>query len=353
MYGKINREPWSILQAGRRECLPNIRALEQAVDAELLMWPRGNFDSLTDMKADPTQIPVSFTWGNHPYGWTGNFMAGPFHGLTSQNNNVHALNSGSLLLADSSPVLFGIDKEVYLAILLQNAAAERFRLPANGNQKPSAFVASRHTTPGSLGVNQVVLPPTYPKGTLLSPDGTFTSAPGFRFWQQNNAMSAWQDTLFRHLCRCVLTHNCANLAGKCSFVPVAPRVGCPACHSGRFLSNNTVVSNDVIAANAARAMALRKTQFDFTQPLIFSFHTPVPLPPHPKVIAVPTINWIRSRSIWPGLTMAPQAATRCPAWWDCFGAPYLHDGGVAVEKNIDTEVRFARNGCKERGARFG
>jgi hypothetical protein len=76
---------------GAQQALPNIDALETAVDTALLMWPRGNFDSLTNMKADPTQNPISFTWGNHPYGWSGNFMAGPFRGLSSQNNNVHAL----------------------------------------------------------------------------------------------------------------------------------------------------------------------------------------------------------------------------------------------------------------------
>lgn len=42
---------------GQREPLPNIAALENAVDTALLMWPRGNFDSLTDLNADPTQIP--------------------------------------------------------------------------------------------------------------------------------------------------------------------------------------------------------------------------------------------------------------------------------------------------------
>ncbi|MBV8706842.1 MAG: hypothetical protein JO028_06620 [Acidobacteriaceae bacterium] len=42
--------------------LPNAAALEEAVDEALMMWPRGNFDSLTDLKADPTQDPVSFTW---------------------------------------------------------------------------------------------------------------------------------------------------------------------------------------------------------------------------------------------------------------------------------------------------
>jgi hypothetical protein len=64
-------------------------------------------------------------------------MAGPFRGLTSQNKNVHALNSDSLLLADSSPALFDIDKEVFLAILLQNAASKRFRFDASATKTPS------------------------------------------------------------------------------------------------------------------------------------------------------------------------------------------------------------------------
>ncbi|MBV9265040.1 MAG: hypothetical protein JO061_02610, partial [Acidobacteriaceae bacterium] len=42
----------------KRGPLPDTKALEDAVDSELLMWPRGNFDSLTDMKADPTQLPT-------------------------------------------------------------------------------------------------------------------------------------------------------------------------------------------------------------------------------------------------------------------------------------------------------
>src|SRR3954462_8043149 len=181
--------------SGERESLPAVAALESAVDKALLMWPPGNFDSLTDMKADPTQNPASFTWGNHPYGWSGNFMAGPFRGGSSQNNNVHALNSDSLLRADGSAKLLDMDKEVFMAVLLQNAATQRYRFRTSSHQKPSTFFASVSPTPGSPGINQVVLPPTYPKSTLLGPDGTLTSSPGYPVWQQNNAMAAWQDTI--------------------------------------------------------------------------------------------------------------------------------------------------------------
>jgi hypothetical protein len=143
----------TVTSTGERQALPEAVALENAVDQAMLMWPRGNFDSLTDMKADPTQNPVSFTWGNHPYGWSGNFMAGPFRGLTSQNNNVHALNSDSLLLADSSEALFSIDKEVYLAILLRNAASAGYRFDSGSGRKASEFWAAVTPARRTPGVN--------------------------------------------------------------------------------------------------------------------------------------------------------------------------------------------------------
>ncbi|MFL6446220.1 MAG: electron transport protein [Bryobacteraceae bacterium] len=269
--------------SGEREKLPAIAALETAVDKALLMWPRGNFDSLTDTKADPTQNPVSFTWGNHPYGWSGNFMAGPFRGLTSQNNNVHALNSDSLLLADSSPTLFDIDKEMYLAILLQNAANSRYRFDPSRPQRPSEFLAAMNGQEGSPGLNEVVLPPTYPKGTILSPDGTLTSAPGYRFWEQNNAIAAWQDTIVPPPSRVSI-----DAAVKDSGRQIFDQAGCSGCHAGPFLSNNSVVPSGDIGSNPARSLALAKTELNFTAPVIYTFDTPVPLPPHPQTLPVPT-----------------------------------------------------------------
>ncbi len=233
---QIDSSRYVVSSSGEREGLPAVAALENAVDKALLMWPRGNFDSLTDLKADPTQNPVSFTWGNHPYGWSGNFMAGPFRGLSSQNNNVHALNSDSLLLADSSRTLFDMDKETYLAILLQNAANSRYRFQPSNPQRPSEFLAALNGQKGGPGLNQVVLPPTYPKGTMLSPDGTLTSAPGHLFWEQNNAMAAWQDTLVPPRARLSVDSGVRE-EGRQAF----ERAGCSGCHAGPFLSNHAIV----------------------------------------------------------------------------------------------------------------
>lgn len=319
---------------GSKQSLPNIAALESAVDTALLMWPRGNFDSLTDLKADPTQIPVSFTRENYPYGWSGNFMAGPFHGLTSQNNNVHALNSDSLLLADASPTLFGIDKEVYIAILLQNAAEKKYRYDPSTGRGPSGFLAAVKPDHQSPGFNQAVTPPTYPKGTILSPDGTFTSSPGRPFWQQNNAMAAWQNTIVPPRAR-IHIDSATQALGR----QVFDRAHCSNCHAGPFLTNHEIVPAAEVAANPLRALALQKTEKNFAPPVIFSFDTPVPLPSHPQLLPVPLTN-LDPRQI--DLAWAHNGSGggyKVPAliglYWS---APYLHDGGVAVGPNAKTDL---------------
>jgi hypothetical protein len=319
---------------GQKQSLPNIAALERAVDTALLMWPRGSFDSLTDMKADPTQNPVSFTWGNHPYGWSGNFMAGPFRGLTSQNNNVHALNSDSLLLADSSQALFDLDKEVYLAILLQNAADKRYRFQASDRAKPSGFFASVRPSSQSPGFNQVVLPPTYPKGTLLSPDGTLTSSPGYRVWQQNNAMAAWQDTIVPPPATIHVEPAMKNLGRQ-----VFEKARCSTCHSGRFLTNNLVIPVGDIGANPTRALALQKTEKNWAAPVLYTFDTRVPLPPQPQPLPVPTGNLDPHQIDLAWAHHSSGGGYKVPAlvglYWS---APYLHDGGVAVGSNAQSDL---------------
>lgn len=317
---------------GEKEALPNIAALEDAVDSALLMWPRGNFDSLTDMKADPTQNPVSFTWGNHPYGWSGNFMAGPFRGLTSQNNNVHALNSDSLLLADASQTMFDLDKEMFLATVLQNAADKHYRFDAESSRTPSEQLSSANGKVKGPGMNQVVLPPTYPKGTILSPDGTLTSSPGYRFWEQNNAMAAWQDTIVPPKAR-MGGSNAAR--GRAVF----EKAGCPGCHAGSFLTDNKIIPSIEIGTNPVRSLALAKTELSFTTPVVYAFDTPVPLPPQPKLLEVPT-GHLDARQV--DLAWAHHGSGggyKVPAlvglYWS---APYLHDGGVAVGRNASTDL---------------
>ena len=319
---------------GESVALPNIAALEQAVDTALLMWPRGNFDSLTDMKADPTQNPISFAWGSHPYGWSGNFMAGPFRGLSAQNNNVHALNSDALLLADSSPTLLDMDKQIFLAVMLQNAASGRFRYDPRTHRKPSEFFSAVDPTRGSPGLNEVVLPPTYPKGTLLSPDGTLTSSPGYLFWQQNNAMAAWQQTLVPPPVNLEADER-TRAAGR----RVLEQAHCTTCHFGPFLTNNRVIPTEEVGANPVRSVALQKTEVNFASPVVYGFDTPVPLPAHPHPLPVPTdkLDQQQIDLAWAhhGSGGGYKVPTLVGLYWS---APYLHDGGVAVGRDPETDL---------------
>ncbi len=320
--------------SGEKEPLPNIEALEKAVDTALLMWPRGNFDSLTDLKADPTQNPVSFTWGNHPYGWSGNFTAGPFRGLTSQNNNVHALNSDSFLLADSSRALFDMDREVFLGILLQNAASSKYRFDPSTGRRPSEFWASVKPMRGSPGTNEVVLPPTYPKGTLLSPDGTLTSSPGYLFWQQNNAIAAWQDTIVPP--PATIT---ADWSTKIRGRQVFERAHCANCHSGPFLTNNKVIPSAEVGTNPVRAMALEKTEKNFAALVIYTFDTPVPVSRNAQLLSVPTKDLDQQQIDLGWAHHGSRGGYKVPSlvglYWS---APYLHDGGVSVGKQAESQL---------------
>lgn len=139
-------------------------------------------------------------------------------------------------------------------------------------------------TPGSPGFNQVVLPPTYPKGTLLSPDGTLTSSPGYRFFEQNNAMAGWQNTLVPPVAP-ISVDNATKELGRCVF----ERAGCANCHSGPFLTNNRVVPSVEPGANTARSRALAKTQANFaTPPIVYSFDAMTPPAPNAPHLIVPT-----------------------------------------------------------------
>jgi hypothetical protein len=256
-------------------------------------------------------------------------MAGPFRGLAAQNNNVHALNSDGLLLAGSSRALLGMDEDTFLAIELQHAASKRFRFDPSTGRKPSDFLNSVSPNPSGPGVNQVVLPPTYPKGTLLSPDGTLTSSPGYPFWQQNNAMAAYQDTILPPV------PPAADFDVTRRGREVFQRAGCVTCHSGPFLTNNTIVPVALIGANPVRAQALEKTQLNFAPPILFTFDTPVPLPVHPRTVPVPTGNLdpeqVRLGWAHDGSTGGYKTPALVGLAWS---APYLHDGGVAVGKDL-------------------
>jgi hypothetical protein len=323
---------------GKNEALPDPEAIEKAVDETLLKWPRGNFDSTIDMESNPAQIPDSFTLGDHPYGWSGFAAAGPFKGLSTFNNNVHAQNADALSQSEVSKQLFGIDKELYLGTLLQNAASQKYRYDINKNEKPSEFFASVDPTPGIPGVNELIAPPSFPKITPVAPDGLIASSPGFHVNEQNNGMAAWQNTLVPPK-----REEKVDQTKKARGREVFNEAGCIQCHAGRSFTNNRVISAEEIGTEPSRAKALKKTEKIFDKPLLFPPDTPVPVPKDAKVLNVPVDK------IDPEQQKLAFAHGDSPGGYKVpsliglhWSAPYLHDGGVAAGLDIKNELGVTR-----------
>lgn len=302
--------------------LPDVEAFEAEVDRTLMSWPAGNFDSSIDLKANPAQIPDSFTFGDFPYGWSGFASVGPFHGLSTFTNNVHATNSDTLTTADKSEALFGIDSEVYYGTILQNAANQRFRYTAD-DQLPSEFFKAVDPTPGVPGVVNAVRAPTFPYGSLVSPDALIVNDPNDRVNEKNNAVSAWQNSLNPPRTK---TDPDLVRQGK----EVFDRAGCLRCHAGEMLTNNAIVPADEIGTQPSRAKGMQKLPRTYAAPEIWDKNARVPIGGKAKILRVPT-DHIDPDDLNLSYAQDGKGGYKVPSLIGLHvSAPYLHDGGVAA-----------------------
>lgn len=327
---------------GERELLPEPLALERAVDAELATWPRGNFDSTVDLVNNPTQIPDSFTAHGHPYGWSGFGMIGPFRGLSVLNNNVHALNSEASGVAAAAPTLFGLDPEVYLGTLLQNAPARVFHFDPKHGEKPSALLAKADPTAGRPGLNEMIALPSYPNASYVATDGLLLAIPGFPVWEHVNAMSAFQNTLRPPPSWKSTAEGLAR--GRAIF----ELAGCARCHTGPALTNNRVLPAAEVGTEPTRAKALAATGRTLVPPVLYPPSVSVPLPPDAPTVTLPMDAETRAQVQLAWAHGGTEGGYKVKglvglAWT----APYLHDGGVAV--GPDAERHLGIPGTSEQG----
>jgi hypothetical protein len=316
--------------------LPDPVMIENAVDRVFMAWPPGYFDSTADLVANPSQIPDSYTWRDHPYGWTGFAAVGPFHGVSVLNNNVHALNSDGLSQAEASQDIFGFDKEFTYGIVLQNAAATRYRFrPDEHGPRPSLFFAQVNPTPIAVGFNEMVEIPTFPKGSLISPDGLFISKPGRRVWELNNAISAFQNSLRPPPAAIDLDPGWIARGEK-----VFTAANCRSCHSGPAFTNHRIIPAPEVGASPSRALALANLQDGMVfPPLTWSWDTQVPVPEGAGLLEVPTDH------LQPDFLNLAYAFDGSPGGYKVKGLiglfwtpPYLHDGGVSVGPDARTDL---------------
>jgi hypothetical protein len=309
---------------GQKQNLPDAQAIEDAVDAQFLAWSPGNFDSSPDNKNNPAQITSSYTFQAFPYGWSGFSSVGWFHGLTTLNNNVHAVNSDPTTGSYASKYLMGIDKETYLGVILQNAADRKFRL-LDGT-KPSQFLEKVDPTPGAPGINQVVKMPGFPRGSIFILDGLMASSPGLPLGAQLNGMSVYQNTLAPPPYTTIEDPDTLQRGAA-----VFEKASCVECHSGRYFTNHRVIPETQVKSQPSRASALAKLPQTFIPPETYPPGIRVPTPADPDVLSVPVeITPQEDRDLAYAVS-DPAGGYKVPSLIGLHvTAPYLHDGGVAA-----------------------
>ena len=312
--------------------LPDKKKMEEAVDQTFAKWPVGMFDSTIDLKANLTKIPDSFTAHAYPYGWSGFSSVGPFKGLSAFCNNVHAQNSDSLSQVTLSKPFYGLNRDLYLGIVLQNAANPKYRFQSNRGQTASQFFSKVDPTPDHVGINENIAPPSYPKITPMALDGTFISSRGYKVGEQIFAVAAWQNTLVPPKAPIRLDPQKVKQGRK-----VFVKANCIACHAGAALTKNRVIPVEVVGTNPSRAQALKKTQLLFAQPKMYTPDTPVPIPKGAKILTVPVPDPEQiKRSYAHGNS---KGGYKIPSlkglYWR---APYLHDSGVAIGPNPTKDI---------------
>ncbi|WP_442854680.1 hypothetical protein [Fischerella sp. PCC 9605] len=308
---------------GETAKLPNQKIMEDEVDAAILSWPPGNFVSNGDLKNNSAQIPSSYTHETFPYAWSGVASIGWFHGLTTLNNAVFGLNADPTTTADASESVLGIDKEVYLGTMLQNASSREYRLPEGA--KPSEFFDRVDPTPGEPGINSVIKMPEYPKGTLFMQNGLMANTPGLPVAAQLNGMSAFQNTLAPP------PHEAADIDTLQRGATIFQKANCAECHSGRYFTNHKVIPVKEVATQPKRAPASRKFAEEFAPPDTYPPNVPVPLPPNPPVLPVPTDITPQEDIKLAYALSDPHGGYKVQNLIGLYlSAPYLHDGGVAA-----------------------
>ncbi|MCM3440599.1 electron transport protein [Metabacillus halosaccharovorans] len=320
---------------GDELALPDIQLLEKYVDQEVMKWPRGGNDTTIDLINNPVQTPDVFTLGDHPYGWSGQGQLGPFKGLSAIINNAHAQNMDAVSQMAISKEVLGIDKELYVAILLQNASDKRYRFDPESGESPTDFLAKVDPTPNADGVLELIESPSYPKVSFLSSVGLFASSDGYRAWEQLNSMSAFMNSL-KPPKTAINTDDKILIDGKSVF----NRAGCIKCHAGQYLTNNQLMSPKEIGTESSRARALNNTEKFFSNPGgLYDPETPVPLPDKPiiKELTLTAEQEKQLKRSWghTGSDGAYKVPSLVGLYWS---APYLHDGGVAVGQNLNEEI---------------
>ncbi|MDJ0708028.1 MAG: hypothetical protein QNJ46_32550 [Leptolyngbyaceae cyanobacterium MO_188.B28] len=341
--------------------LPDPVKLERAFDDLVLSVPVGNFESSTDGINNTVQIPSVFTFKGNPYGADGQLAVGPFAGLSAFNSAVHSSEINILgnweLIAKS----LGIDPEVYLGVVLQNASDPDIRLPDDKTVKPSKWLREVAPDPKQAELDDQIAAPeagAFPNlspslftfnGLIFSPDterfgdeenDVIDIASG-KFLFANNAMAAWQNSLVPPPNRTLDNQEALRNGSVLRGAKVFKKANCISCHIPPFFTDNIIHPNSEIGANPARAESRLGIEKFLTSPKMYALNTRVPPPFDAKVLDIPTEGISNTPTTLPN-GLSPDGGYKTPSLRGLYlSAPYLHDGGVAVREGA---LQFTSDG---------
>lgn len=330
--------------AGQLVKLPDPQKFEQAFDNAVLAVPYGHFESSPDGINNTTQIPTVFTFKSAPYTAGGEFAVGPFGGLSSINNGVHSSEINLLAAAQRSAETLGLDREVYLGTVLQNAADPKIRLPEGAPVKPSDWLRKVAPDPMKAELEDQIAAPglgSYPdlKLSLFTYNGLVFSPNTFKldiasgpFLFAANAMSAWQNSLVPPPNQTPQNQQALQSGSVDRGAQIFEQARCLTCHKAPYFTDNKTHPIAEIKTNRARAES-RLAQNDLlVPPKIYTLNTLVPISSNAEVIDVPTEGISDTPTTLPK-GLLPDGGYKTPSLRGLYlTAPYLHDGGVAVRK---------------------
>lgn len=342
--------------------LPDPEIFERAFDDLLLEQPPGHFESSPDGISNTTQIPSVFTLKSGPFTASGEFFAGPFAGLSMTNNAVHSSEINLLAAAQSSELGFGVDPEVYLAVILQNAATPLYRyrgfVDIFGLRvpiKPSQWLRLIAPNADDAELEDQIPAPgtgTYPtlspslvtyNGLIFTPkSGNQADIASGPFMFAVNAMSAFQNSLVPPPNRTAENRLALSSGSVARGARVFQRANCASCHPAPFFTDNRIHPIETIGTNPARAQSRLGLESLLVPPKLYSFDTPVPPPPGARVLDVPTAGISSTPTSLP-IGLQPNGGYKTTSLRGLFlSAPYLHDGGVAVLRGALVQGRDGR-----------
>lgn len=323
--------------------LPDPQKFEVAFDDALLNVPFGNFESSSDGINNTTQIPSIFTFKSGPYFFDGQFAVGPFAGLSATGNAVHSSEASLLAAAQLSAQTGGVDPEVYLGVVLQNAANPLIRLPEGIRVKPSEWLRLVAPNPNQAELeDQIPAPGTgsYPNlqpslftynGLIFSPNTFEQNDPASGpFLFAANAMAAWQNSLVPPPNRTPENQQALKSGSVQRGAKVFQQANCATCHIPPFFTDNLIHPISEVKTNPARAKSRLALNDLLVPPRLYTFNTPVPVPADAEVLKVPTKGISSSPTDLP-TGLLPNGGYKTTSLRGLYlSAPYLHDGGVVV-----------------------